>query len=266
MSGSRCCEYRASLLSYQCSPPPYLSGNRREQWHLFWPAYEGGLLNAKVKVISSNVVMLFNLFWSIGGTLGPALSSYLYNDSNPFRPFYLSGVFMCLPWQPSSLERFTKLRHFQTACSRSTKRSIPVTCSERASQLGALCDLRPGSALGVLRRLAPKLTKEMGMPPTIFGNLMLGLGVLQTLAFVVLGTNLLNTMALPFRTSRHRPVVVSCQFPCDMANPAYTFVGVCVCKVSASLSLSPISVASTTDWIGMWTKGLRVAGTKRYWG
>ena len=36
--------------------------------------------------------MLFNLFWSIGITLGPAFSSYLYGDANPFKPFYLAGA------------------------------------------------------------------------------------------------------------------------------------------------------------------------------
>ena len=43
-------------------------------------------------------------------------------------------------------------------------------------------------ALGVLRQLAPKLMLEMGIRPTIYGNLMLTLGSVQTLAFLVLGT------------------------------------------------------------------------------
>ena len=42
--------------------------------------------------------------------------------------------------------------------------------------------------LGILRQLAPKLTLEMGIPPKVFGNFMLTLGGVQTLAFLVLGT------------------------------------------------------------------------------
>ena len=43
-------------------------------------------------------------------------------------------------------------------------------------------------ALGVLRRLAPKLMLDAGIRPIIYGNLMLTLGSVQTLAFLVLGT------------------------------------------------------------------------------
>ena len=63
----------------------------------------------------------------------------------------------------------------------------PYPFGQRISSC-AMCEPCLLVVLGVLRRLAPKLTKEMGMLPTTFGNLMLTLGGLQTLAFVILGT------------------------------------------------------------------------------
>ena len=157
---------------------------------LFWPAYEAWLAEREGEGHLIQRVMLFNLFWSIGGTLGPALSSYLYNDSNPFRPFYLSGVFMVFTLATIFAER---LQGTVTSTSHASDSSEtlypPLPVRTNYLNMARCANLASWFALGVLRRLAPKLTKEMGMPPTIFGNLMLGLGVLQTLAFVVLGTN-----------------------------------------------------------------------------
>ena len=63
---------------------------------LFWPAYEAWLAEREGEGNLIQRVMLFNLFWSIGVTLGPAFSSYLYGDANPFRPFYLAGILVLL--------------------------------------------------------------------------------------------------------------------------------------------------------------------------
>ena len=45
---------------------------------LFWPAYEAWLAEREGGGKLIQRVMLFNLFWSIGITLGPAFSSYLW--------------------------------------------------------------------------------------------------------------------------------------------------------------------------------------------
>ena len=159
---------------------------------LFWPAYEAWLAEREGGGQLIRRVMLFNLFWSIGITLGPAFSSYLYGDANPFKPFYLAGIMTLLT--------------LVTIMANSWRTSIPpinidANTAEppetlypprpvRTSYLNiARCaNFTSWFTLGVLRRLAPKLTKEMGMLPSTFGNLMLTLGGVQTLAFVLLGT------------------------------------------------------------------------------
>ena len=59
---------------------------------LFWPAYEAWLAEREGDGKLLQRVMLFNLFWSVGVTLGPAVSGYLYQDVKPFKPFYIASV------------------------------------------------------------------------------------------------------------------------------------------------------------------------------
>ena len=161
---------------------------------LFWPAYEAWLAEREGGGKLIQRVMLFNLFWSIGITLGPAFSSYLYGDANPFKPFYLAGAMVLLTlgtiiansWQTSDV--------LQTdASSEITEEPIETLYPPQPVRINYLNIARCANftswfTLGVLRRLAPKLTKEMGMVTSTFGNLMLTLGGIQTLAFLVLGT------------------------------------------------------------------------------
>ena len=161
---------------------------------LFWPAYEAWLAEREGEGQLVHRVMLFNLFWSIGITLGPAFSSYLYGDANPFRPFYLAGVLSLLTLGTIIANSLQTFHPLQTDSSAEITAEPPEILypprSVRAIYLNiARCaNFTSWFTLGVLRRLAPKLTKEMGMLPSTFGNLMLTLGGVQTLAFVVLGT------------------------------------------------------------------------------
>jgi len=178
---------------------------------LFWPAYEAWLAEREGEGKLIQRVMLFNLFWSIGITLGPTVSSYLYQDVDPFTPFYLAGALGMLTlvtilWSSLRIktEGFKNLqRGSHIAKAHKPEPAVPPaeTASEptqpiypspkvRATYLNlARCaNFASWFALGVLRRLAPKLTLEMGIHPKIFGNLMLTLGGLQTLAFLGLGT------------------------------------------------------------------------------
>ena len=161
---------------------------------LFWPAYEAWLAEREGGGKLIQRVMLFNLFWSIGITLGPAFSSYLYGDANPFKPFYLAGAMVLLTlgtiiannWQASDVPK-------TDASSETTEEPTETLYPPQPVRINYLNIARCANftswfTLGVLRRLAPKLTKEMGMIPSTFGNLMLTLGGIQTLAFLVLGT------------------------------------------------------------------------------
>ncbi len=156
---------------------------------LFWPAYEAWLAEREGEGELVQRVMLFNLFWSIGITLGPVLSSYLYGDANPFRPFYLAGISTLLTLGAIFGSNFLKLDIARTHQSDTPEILYPPPAVRTTYlNIGRCANFVSWFVLGVLRRLAPKLTKEMGMPPTIFGNLMLTLGGIQTLAFIVLGT------------------------------------------------------------------------------
>ena len=156
---------------------------------LFWPAYEAWLAEREGEGKLIQRVMLFNLFWSIGVTLGPAFSSYLYGDTNPFTSFYLAAIF-------SLLTLVTIVVNSLQASGPTETESLeppevlypPLLVRTTYLNLSRCANFASWFVLGVLRRLAPKLTREGGMLPSTFGNLMLMLGGIQTLAFLVLGT------------------------------------------------------------------------------
>lgn len=156
---------------------------------LFWPAYEAWLAERESEGKLLHRIMLFNLFWSTGLTLGPAFSGYLYQDSNPFRPFYLSSLFaiitigvitICKPNQPCD----------NASDDSNSSETLFPSINTRNSYLNIArwANFASYFTLGVLRWLAPKLTKEMGIPPTMFGNMMLALGGIQPIVFLFLGT------------------------------------------------------------------------------
>ena len=157
---------------------------------LFWPAYEAWLAEREGEGKLIQRVMLFNIFWSIGVTLGPALSSYLYGDTNPFRSFYLAAIFSLLTLVTIVANRLHTPAITKTDPTEASEVLYPpLSVRTTYLNLARCANFASWFVLGVLRRLAPKLTKEMGMPTSTFGNLMLTLGGIQTLAFLVLGSS-----------------------------------------------------------------------------
>lgn len=165
---------------------------------LFWPAYEAWLAEREGGGNLITRLMIFNLFWSIGIMIGPVLSSYLYSGSNPIIPFYLAGVFSLCNWgtiyfqskshqgrHSSSVE--TDLKPVPTFDQPLLPKPSPES-QDAYLQIARVANFASWFSLGVLRQLAPKLTLEMGIPTKLFGNLMLTLGVLQTVMFLWLGT------------------------------------------------------------------------------
>ncbi len=156
---------------------------------LFWPAYEAWLAEREGEGKLIQRVMLFNIFWSVGVTLGPALSSYLYGDTNPFRSFYLAAIFSLLTLVTIVANSLHTPAITKTDPTESSEVLYPpLSVRTTYLNLARCANFASWFVLGVLRRLAPKLTKEMGMPTSTFGNLMLTLGGIQTLAFLVLGS------------------------------------------------------------------------------
>ena len=60
---------------------------------LFFPAYEAWLAEREGEGDLIQRIMLFNLFWSIGMTLGPAFTSYLYGEVQTRSDLSISPVF-----------------------------------------------------------------------------------------------------------------------------------------------------------------------------
>lgn len=162
---------------------------------LFWPAYEAWLAEREGEGELIQRIMLFNLFWSIGMTVGPAFSSYLYGEVNPFRPFYFGSGACLLTVLTIYASRIaqTDPSHPAVQTDQPESESLEILYPSRPVRatylhLARCANFVSWFALGVLRRLAPKLMLEMGIRPAIYGNLMLILGGVQTVAFLVLGT------------------------------------------------------------------------------
>ena len=160
----------------------------------FWPAYEAWLAERGSDGHMIKRLMLFNLFWSIGITAGPVTSSYLYQGSNPVIPFYLAGGFSLLNWSivffHAKLHKDIKNAATPTPNLESTwvATQSPPASQHVYLQIARIANFGSWFSLGVLRRIAPKLTLEMGISARMFGNLMLTLGGVQTLTFLWFGT------------------------------------------------------------------------------
>lgn len=156
---------------------------------LFWPAYEAWLAEREVEGKLIHRVMLFNLFWSMGITLGPTVSGYLYKDSQPFLLLYLAagfGLITCVAIYFCNSKTANSTSRMQAE---PTQTLFPPPSERRKYLNTARCaNFASWFALGVLRWLNPKLTKDMGIFPSTFGNLMLALGGMQTCTFLFLGT------------------------------------------------------------------------------
>lgn len=162
---------------------------------LFWPAYEAWLAERGSGRYLVKRLRLFNLFWSTGITAGPVTSSYLYRGSNPVIPFYLAGGFSLLNWITIySHAKYQKIaeNHAKPTSSLDSTRvetQSPPTLQHVFLQIARIANFASWFCLGVLRRIAPKLTLEMGISAKTFGNLMLTLGGVQTLTFLWFGTD-----------------------------------------------------------------------------
>ncbi len=155
---------------------------------LFWPTYEAWLAEREGEGTLLHRVMLFNLFWSIGITMGPTVSGYLYQDDAPFRPFYLACALGLLTLAVVLLSKSSQTRADSEPQQLTQTLFPPPEVRRRYLNIARCANFASYFALAVLRWLAPKLTKEMGIPTVVYGNLMLTLGSFQTLTFLFLGT------------------------------------------------------------------------------
>lgn len=156
---------------------------------LFWPAYEAWLAEREGDGKLIHRVMLFNLFWSTGITMGPTVSGYLYNDSNPFMLLYIAAAVSLI----TSVTIYCSNSHpdksiLQEQSDQTQVLFPPPSDRKKYLNIARCANFTSWFALGVLRWLNPKLTKDMGISTATFGNMMLALGGMQTITFLFLGT------------------------------------------------------------------------------
>ncbi len=156
---------------------------------LFWPTYEAWLAEREGAEDLIGRITTFNLFWTVGITIGPMIASYLYQGARPVLAFYLAGGFSLINWITlrSHIIVSRKDQH-------SRESSVLIEAPPHAAHhiyliIARIANFASWFSLGILRHIAPKLTVEAGIPAIAYGNLILVLGATQLIGFLWLGTN-----------------------------------------------------------------------------
>ena len=155
---------------------------------LFWPTYEAWVAEREGEGGLIRRITTFNLFWTAGITAGPMVSSYLYRGVSPLLPFYFAAMCSLLNWLAIKFQG-TVFRQTQSKWAIEKMSSVPPTTHHAYLKIARLANFSSGFSAGIVRALMPKLTVEMGIPATGFGNLILISGATQWLAFLALGRN-----------------------------------------------------------------------------
>ena len=152
----------------------------------FWPIYEawfaehvgGGDLLRRIRT--------FNLFWTVGVTLGPFIAGNIY-EMNHALPFYVTVTTSMINLIIIISQSKT---HGKSEDAASIDESASVSPKVRRMYLHIawIANFASWFTLGILRNLGPKLMLQMGIPARTFGNLMLVNGLSQLLMFLFLGT------------------------------------------------------------------------------
>ena len=153
---------------------------------LFWPTYEAWLTEREGGGSLIKRLMAFNLFWCVGMTTGPVISSYLQGQSSSILPFYCAGIGGLVNWGIIWFCSHTKQKN--TLANDNVPSTVPTNTQHVFPSIARISNFASYFSLAVLRNLGPKLTKEMGVPPRLFGNLMLLMGLVQMITFSWFGS------------------------------------------------------------------------------
>lgn len=157
---------------------------------MFWPVYEAWLADRESAGSLIKRIMFFNIAWCMGTTLGPTLVGYLYTELDQAVLFFFSGglsllAFATIAWVSTQKQEVPDTEPPEIAQEFYGFRSQRF--AEMHLKVARYANFTSYFALNTLRRLVPKLLKELGMPLSRFGNLMLVLGGAQILTFLYLG-------------------------------------------------------------------------------
>ena len=196
---------------------------------LFWPTYEAWLAEREGAGDLIRRITTFNLFWTVGITIGPMISSYLYKGTSPVLTFYLAGGFSLINW--ITLESQTIVNRKDL---RSPEHLILIEAPPHAAhhiylRIARIANFASWFSLGIVRHIAPKLTVEAGIPAMEFGNLMLVMGTTQLIGFLWLGTESSGTMALSTASVDRRSVTRNDRLLGNRTFATWTLLDVWLC-------------------------------------
>ena len=156
---------------------------------LFWPTYEAWLAEREGDGDLIRRITTFNLFWTVGITIGPMISSYLYKGTSPVLAFYLAGGFSLVNWITLESQTIVNRKNLRSPEHSVLIEAPPHTAHRIYLRIARIANFASWFSLGIVRHIAPKLTVESGIPAMAFGNLMLVMGTTQLIGFLWLGTN-----------------------------------------------------------------------------
>ena len=156
---------------------------------LFWPTYEAWLAEREGVGDLVRRITIFNLFWTVGITIGPMISSYLYKGTSPILTFYLAGGFSLINWITLESQTIVNRKDLHSAEHSVLIEAPPHAAHHIYLRIARIANFASWFSLGIVRHIAPKLTVEAGIPAMAFGNLMLVMGTTQLIGFLWLGTN-----------------------------------------------------------------------------
>lgn len=156
---------------------------------LFWPTYEAWLAEREGAGDLIRRITTFNLFWTVGITIGPMISSYLYKGTNPVLTFYLAGGFSLINWITLESQTIVNRKNLRSPEHLVLIEAPPHAAHHIYLRIARIANFASWFSLGIVRHIAPKLTVEAGIPAMAFGNLMLVMGTTQLIGFLWLGTN-----------------------------------------------------------------------------
>ncbi|MBM3235102.1 MFS transporter [Candidatus Poribacteria bacterium] len=160
---------------------------------LFWPIYEAWLAERIGGGDLLRRIRTFNLFWTVGVTLGPFIAGNIYEMSHTL-PFYItvtaSVINLIIIISQSNTSLRNKNVNDKSEDTESRDETVSVSPETRRMYLyiAWIANFASWFTLGILRNLAPKLMLQMGIRERTFGNLMLVNGLSQLLMFLFLGT------------------------------------------------------------------------------
>ena len=156
---------------------------------LFWPTYEAWLAEREGAGDLIRRITTFNLFWTVGITIGPMISSYLYKGTSPVLTFYLAGGFSLINWITLESQTLVNRKNLRSSEHLVLIEAPPHAAHHIYLRIARIANFASWFSLGIVRHIAPKLTVEAGIPAMAFGNLMLVMGTTQLIGFLWLGTN-----------------------------------------------------------------------------